>query len=193
MLLIGAGGHARVLVEVLAGQGTPVTAYSDTRTASWLSCPHFVSDADALYEVAGQAVLGMGGVDPDSLLKRLGVLATFEKAGWNFKPVCHPSAICSPSSTIEQGAHVLAGSIVQPGASIGRGAIINTGAIIEHESSIGAGAHVAPGAIVLGAATVGECAMIGAGAVVLPGSVVENGLLVPAGALSDGNSAMTRA
>lgn len=180
MLLIGAGGHARALVEATSDRGAAVAAYVDPNPAPWLDAPRYGTDDEALKSGADDAVLGVGGVTPAQLRTRLALMSTYQEAGFRFGPMVHPAATVSANARLGDGSHVFAGAVVQPGVTTGRAAIVNTGAIVEHETSIGDGAHVAPGAVVLGRCTVGTAAMIGAGAVVLPGSTVPEDTVVPA-------------
>ncbi|MDP6390069.1 MAG: hypothetical protein QF654_09270 [Alphaproteobacteria bacterium] len=178
-VLIGAGGHAKAIVEAIRSAGSDIAAYSDPHAADWLNAPRLNSDEDV--EKDTTIVIGVGGTEPDRLERRLALLDGFINRGHGADPVVHPSADVSPSATIEVGAIVLAGAVVQPDARVGRGAIVNTGAMLEHDSTLGPGSHLAPGAIVLGGCSIGACAMIGAGAIVLPGDTVPDGGFVPAG------------
>lgn len=181
LVLVGAGGHARALVEALAARGVGIAAYVDRAACAWLpGVRRFESDDAADGSDADGFVLGIGAVNPEGLLRRLDLFRRYAARGWKAPAVVHPAAIVSAGAEFGEGSHILAAAVVQPGAAIGAAAIVNTGAIVEHDSTIGAGAHVAPGAIVLGGCRIGDCAMIGAGAVVLQGATVPERTLVPA-------------
>jgi sugar O-acyltransferase (sialic acid O-acetyltransferase NeuD family) len=178
-LLIGAGGHAKAVVEAgRASFGDP-TAYVDPNPADWLAVAQIRSDLD-VKESNLPVIIGVGGVCTAELVKRLELLDEYLARGHFAPVVVHPYAYVSHSARLESGTIVLAGAIIQPAVAIGRGVIVNTRAVIEHDSTIGDGAHVAPGAVVLGGCRVGRCAMIGANAVVLPGTSVADEALVPA-------------
>lgn len=177
--LIGAGGHARALVEALTSSGEQVHAYVAREVADWLPVRR-CEEADL---PAGAAVvIGIGGVTPPSLERRVGLCQT----GWMPFTVVHPRSIVSATARIEAGAQILAGAVIQPNARIGRLAIVNTGAIVEHDAEVGEGAHIAPGSIVLGGAKVGRFALVGAGSVVLPFATVPEKALVKATSLWHG-------
>jgi sugar O-acyltransferase (sialic acid O-acetyltransferase NeuD family) len=181
LVLVGAGGHARALVEALTARRVAVAAYVDRAACAWLpGVPRYETDDASASHRADGFVLGVGSVTPDGLARRLDLFRRYAARGWSAPPVVHPAAVVSASAVLGAGSHVLAAAVVQPGAAIGAAAIVNTGAIVEHDSSVGEGAHVAPGAIVLGGVRVGACAMIGAGAVVLQGAAVPERTLVPA-------------
>jgi sugar O-acyltransferase (sialic acid O-acetyltransferase NeuD family) len=179
LVLVGAGGHAKAIVEALNAQEFAIEAYVDPQPADWLAARRIDDDEAAIADSAARPfVLGLGGASPDALIRRLALFERYRKAGCPALAVVHPAAQVSPSAQIGDGAIVLAGAVVQPGAVIENAAIVNTGAIVEHDSRLGAGSHLAPGAIFLGAVGVGRCAMIGAGAVVFPDArVPDHGLV----------------
>lgn len=182
IVMVGAGGHARAVVEALTAKGATVVAYCDPKPASWLAARHVARD-DAFDDRSAQAVIGIGGTNSADLRRRLAIVEAWRGRGFATPPVVHPAAFVSDSAALGDASQVLAGAVVQPAAQIGRGVIVNTGAIVEHDAVVGDGAHIAPGAVVLGAAKVGACAMIGANAVVLPGADVPAEALVRAGSL----------
>jgi sugar O-acyltransferase (sialic acid O-acetyltransferase NeuD family) len=181
ILLIGAGGHARNVREMLAAAEHALIGYVDPNTHSWIDRPHWrrESETDSLPEDIGVA-LGIGGVKPEELKRRLELLQRFRDRGRSAPALVHPLAIVSKSAVIGEGAQIMAGTVLQANCRIGQGAIVNTGAIIEHDAAIADGVHVAPGAIVLGAVDIGVCSMIGAGSVILPGATVPKYTLVKA-------------
>jgi sugar O-acyltransferase (sialic acid O-acetyltransferase NeuD family) len=181
LLLVGAGGHARAVAEVLAAGNSPVDAYVDPRPSNWLKARHLRSDAEAEALDAQGYVIGIGGMTPEQLSNRLALFRTYRARNWTPRTVIHASAVISEDSEIGEGCIVLARVVIQPAVRLGEAVIVNTGAIVEHDSSVADGTHVAPGAIVLGGCKVGASCMIGAGALVLPGAEVPDGTLVPAG------------
>ena len=180
LLLVGAGGHARAIAEALSAQGSPVEAYVDSRVVDWVRAQHFESDAEAEGLLPDAFVVGIGGVSPATLSRRLELFHRYAKRGWTARTVVHPAAFVSAHAEVGAGNTILARAVIQPAVRLAEAVIVNTGAIVEHDSRVGAGSHVAPGAIVLGGCTVGACCMIGAGAVILPGATVPDETLVPA-------------
>jgi acetyltransferase-like isoleucine patch superfamily enzyme len=177
VVLLGAGGHAKCVCAALWSAGHRVAGYVDPRQSAWLQAPQLDEHA---VEPGEAVAIGIGGVTPEQLERRLAVALAYLARGCTAPTVLHARAVVDEAAQIGPASQAIAGAVVNPGAVIGTGCIINSGAIVEHDARIGDGAHVAPGAIVLGAAQIGRCAMIGAGAVVLPGAVVAGGTLVPA-------------
>jgi sugar O-acyltransferase (sialic acid O-acetyltransferase NeuD family) len=179
LLLVGAGGHARVVADTAGCCGHEIVAYAAPEQSVWLDGPR-VADSDAKPEDYDGFLLGIGGVIGEALVARWQIYAGYLDRGFTAVSLIHPRAVVSEVATIAPGAMVLPGAMLNAGAQIGEAAIVNTGAIVEHDARIGSGAHVAPGAIVLGGAQVGNSAMVGAGSVVLPGTEVVAEALVGA-------------
>ncbi len=178
--ILGAGGHAKCVVEICIAGGGTIGVFIDPTPCSWLAeARHIPGDQEAAPD-DGPLLIGLGGVTPKALSRRLDLVRLYRRKLFSMPPVQHPAATISVSAQVDEGAHVLAAAVVQPDAQIGMAAIVNTSAIVEHDAHIGSGSHIAPNACVLGGASVGEAALIGAGAVVLPGASVPDGALVPA-------------
>lgn len=192
IVLIGGGGHCRVLIDALQ-RALPdaslaiVDAAADRVGQYMLDVP-IIGDDSALSELvkAGTRgfVVAMGGARGaiDNGPRR----ALFEHAlGLGMEPVTvvHPSAIVSKWAKIGQGCQILPGAIVNPGAQLGTHVIVNSGAIVEHDCVVGDHAHVATGARLASTVEVGERAHIGAGAVVRQLVSIGRGAIVGAGAV----------
>lgn len=188
-VILGAGGHARVVLDALLAQsGWSRLAFVDRDAALCgrrISGVPVVGDDDALADAHDNGfthfIVGLGGVGDNTMRRTL-----FEKglaAGLAPTSAIHPAARLATSSAIDGGTAVLAGVVVNPDATVGKNVVLNTGCIVEHDSRIGDHAQISPGAIVLGGVTVGRLAYIGAGAVLIQGVTVGEGAVVGAGAV----------
>jgi sugar O-acyltransferase (sialic acid O-acetyltransferase NeuD family) len=178
--LIGAGGHARVVVDCLLSTHMEPKYYIDEKVKDFLNLKKIGEDFLFVQEGAKKSIIAFGAVTVGQAERRSSVFEKYVSAGIDFINAIHASAIISSYVSIGKGVMVSAAAIVNSGASIGDNAIINTGAMIEHDCEVGAGTHICPGAIVLGGAKIGKNCIIGAGAVVLPYSEVMPSSLVPA-------------
>jgi len=185
----GAGGHAKVVIEILRS----MQEYA------------IVGLLEPLSELRGTSVLGVEVLGDDSMmaeLKQRGIehafigvgsvgdtqrrREIFEKvAGFGFQivPAIHAAAIVSSSAQVGIGPTIMAGAIVNANAVIGDNVIVNTGAIVEHDCVIGDHVHIATGARLAGGVHVGPGAHIGIGAVVRQKIRIGEGAIVAAGAV----------
>ena len=179
-LLVGAGGHARVVVDILASHGMAATAYADPQRQDWVGAIQSSEEEWSAANPGGGFVMGMGGINPERLALRLKVFDRASALGLKPLQAAHPASVISPRASLGGGVTVMPGAVVQAQAALHDAVIVNSLALVEHDAEVGEGSHVAPGAMVLGGAVVGRCCMIGAGAVVLPFTRVPDGTLVPA-------------
>jgi sugar O-acyltransferase (sialic acid O-acetyltransferase NeuD family) len=189
VLIIGTGGHAKVVADALLASGRQVLGF--TSGEAWDGEPPEVLPGlkvlgtdEVLCGYAAayvDLVNGLGGIDCSGLRRH--VQERFEAEGWHFSGVRHPEALVSPFAVVSAGVHLLAACVVQAGARIGTGSIVNTAAVVEHDSVLGDYVHVAPRAIVCGATHVGSNSHVGAGAILLQGLQVGPNTLVGAGAI----------
>ena len=188
IVLIGAGGHARVVIDAVRSRGErEVVAVLDADPAtrgSFVAGVEIVGDDSSLsafppteYDLV-VAVIGFG-----TNVKRHAHVRALRTQGYELATVVHANAVISPAATVAAGAQVLVGAIINSGARIMQDAIINSGAVVEHDCVVGRGAHLAPRALLGGGAQIGDEAQLGLGAIVLPQVRVGERAIVGAGAV----------
>ncbi len=188
-VILGGGGHARVLIECLRLEKKPqrlmILEKDERLWGRKVMGVDVAGDESQLKKCrllgVTHFVVGVGSTGDARLRKSLYDLALHH--GLKPRSIVHPAARLSPSAVIGEGAQVLAGSLVGTGAVIGRNAIINSGAIVEHDNVIGDHAHVATGAKLASTVHVGEGAHVGIGAVVRECITIGRGAVVGAGAV----------
>ena len=185
LILIGAGGHARVVLSTLLMQGRRVLGFvsPDKKGTELLGIPQLGGDEAVLTYDPSEVLLVNGVGSAASISKRLKTYEYFRTEGYSFESVIHPSSIIAPEGELSDGVQIMAGAIVQTGCVIEEDSIINTGSRIDHDCVVGAHAHVAPGAVLSGSVHVGLRAHIGAGAVVIQNLKIGNDAIVGAGAV----------
>lgn len=186
LILIGAGGHGKVLLSLIRCLNLPLSGVCDIQLVRqelkfWRDLP--VLGSDALIEdfPADQICLvnGVGKKVKDT--GRREVYERFREKGFCFRTLVHPAAWVDSSACLGESVQVMAGAVIQADSIIGHNVIINTRASLDHDCKIGHNTHIAPGAILCGNVTVGEDAFIGAGAVLAQGIQIGDGALVGAG------------
>ena len=185
----GAGGHARVIIDILTTiGGFDIVGLLDHDQSLWntetLGVPVLGDDSlrDELHQRGiRHAFIGLGSIKNTEPRKRLYELA--QTSGFELVRAIHPSAVVSKHAIVGDGPMIMAGAIVNPAARIGNNVIINTGAIVEHDCEIADHSHVATSARLGGAVAVGEGSHIGLGASIREGIRVGAGVIVGAGAV----------
>lgn len=185
VIIVGAGGHGRVLADVLRLSRTPVLGFVDPGETGEVAGLPVLGDDTTLDPAGGyDLVNGLGGTGAKGGRGlRRAVQARLEAAGFRFTGARHPSAIVARDATVADDAQIMAGAVVQPDAIVSAGVIVNTGAIVEHGVHLGAFTHCASGAILCGDVRIGSDAHVGAGAVVRQGVALEDGVVIGAGAV----------
>lgn len=171
-IVLGAGGHAKVLVEAMRRRREKILFLADKAGEARLA---------KMKPSQARLVVGVG-AQSDTKARRA-LFMRFKATGWSFATITAASAVIAPSATLAEGAQVLTVAVVHSGSTIGVNAVVNTAAVIEHDCVVGDHAFVGPGAIVCGGCVIGAGAFVGAGAVILPGVKVGTGALVAAGAV----------
>jgi sugar O-acyltransferase (sialic acid O-acetyltransferase NeuD family) len=176
--VIGAGGHAKVVIAALEAGGILIRGVFDDDPSTWggTISGHVVTGPTSHGALAAlrSAVIAVG----DNRAR----VAIAGRLSMNWLTVIHPFSWVHASSTIGPGSVVMAGAVVQPDVRIGMHAIINTGATIDHDSFVDDFAHVCPGAHLAGNTRIGRGVLLGAGATVIPGRCVDDWATVGAGA-----------
>ncbi|GFM38135.1 acetyltransferase [Desulfovibrio psychrotolerans] len=189
-VILGSGGHARVLLDTMRCLGLDAAAFSDVRpdlVGGQLNGVPIVAEAELAEGASGAfppdatlLVNGIGGVKDMS--PRRNVFRRFRELGYSFATLVHPAAFVAADVQLGEGAQVMAGAVLITGATVGENSIINTRACVDHDCSIGAHCHIAPGVTLSGSVTVGECTLVGTGAAVIQGIRIGSRCVIGAGA-----------
>jgi sugar O-acyltransferase (sialic acid O-acetyltransferase NeuD family) len=188
-IVLGGGGHARVLIDLMreAGLGEP-DGILDVDASRWggeLDGIPILGGDDLLPQLPERGVsafvVGLGSTRDTRPRRRLFCLAM--EHGLAPLTLRHPAAVCSTIVDLGRGCQLLAGSIVNAGASLGANVIVNSGAIVEHDCVLGDHVHVATGASLAGNVVVGAGAHIGIGAVLRQRISIGEEAVIGAGAV----------
>ncbi len=187
LLVIGGGGHAKVLIDTLLLTGCEIAGVLDPRLTvgtTILGTVTVLGDDNILMDFEPETTVLVNGLGslPGNNARRV-VYQRHQQQGYQFIQVIHPHAIVSAYARLAPGVQVMAGTIVQPGTEIGENSIINTSASIDHDCQIGTHVHIAPGAVLSGNVTVGDNVHIGTGAHIIQGISIGNEAVIAAGAV----------
>jgi len=168
ILILGAGGHAKVIADILRCGGLQVAGFLDDNFAHHAASFAGASILGTIADYARFAPDGMIiGIGLNSARRQIvETLGTDAEGLWC--NAIHPSAVIAESVRLGKGIVVAAGAVINSDAVIGDHTIVNTRAVIEHDCIVGRYAHIAPSAALAGGVQIGEGALIGIGAVAIP-------------------------
>jgi len=183
VVVVGAGGHAKVCVELLRASSIPVAFCigGDDSGEYCVGVPVLKGD-DHLKRLRdegySQAFVAIGS---NVVRQRLGTAV--RSLGYQLVNAVSPSAVISPTARLGQGIAVMAGAVINADSSIADLAIINTSASVDHDGRIGEAVHIAPQCGLAGNVTVGARTFLGIGSRVIPGISIGEDVLAGAGSV----------
>lgn len=166
VVLIGAGGHGRVVLDILrtAGVHKPV-GFLDADpalTGTKIDGVPVLGQINQLPKLKGQKVKGVI-ISIGDNYPRKQYFRKVADQGFELINAIHPSSTISESVKFGRNIVVAAGAVISTGVHIGDSVIVNTSAVIDHECRIGQAVHVCPSATLAGRVTVGDETFLGLG------------------------------
>lgn len=185
-MLLGAGGHAKVLLGLIRQLKLDLLGVCDPELSKknikeWQGIEVLGDDRilDDLDTDQVELVLGIGQIIGSNV--RQSIYQRYVQKGFVFPTLVHPVAFVDPSVSLGNGVQVMAGAIIQPDVTIGENVIVNTAASIDHDCLVGSHVHIAPGATVCGGVRIENGTFIGAGSVIVQELTIGSGAVVTAG------------
>jgi sugar O-acyltransferase (sialic acid O-acetyltransferase NeuD family) len=180
--IIGAGGHALEVIDLLLRKGfNNLAVYGEEIQSKAISdaFPTYTSLEEIKQKLQTEPhfCLGIG-----NIAFRYRLFTLFKEAGGIYFPLVGEHTIISPSADLSE-IDVMDKCYIGPQTSIGQGSMINVGAQVHHEVKIGSFSVINPAAVLLGACQIGDFCSIGANATVLPGIKIGNKVTIGAGAV----------
>lgn len=186
ILLLGGGGHGRVVLDAMLESGLHVSGILDPRLkvgATFLGVAVVGGDERLNQVEPTEVVLANGlGASPD-VRTRKQLFESLKARNFSFCAVRHSSAVIAQECSLGEGSQIMAATVLQNRVRIEGNAVINTRASVDHDCVVGAHSFVSPGAVLCGGVWVADAVFIGAAAVLLPGIRIGSYAVVGAGAV----------
>jgi sugar O-acyltransferase (sialic acid O-acetyltransferase NeuD family) len=178
--ILGAGGHAKVVIATAEAAGFEIGGVFDDQEEKWNQeiLGHKIR-GPIQSDVTQGLDLAVIAVGTNSIRRELS-----ECLSANWATIVHPAASVHHSVHLGDGTVVFAGVTIQPDTHIGGHCIVNTGATVDHDCRIGDFSHIAPGAHLAGDVQVGAGCLIGIGAAVTPNVTIGDSAALGAGAVA---------
>ncbi len=183
IVVMGAGGHAKVCIELLRTMGENVACCigGPDSPPTCLYLPVLKGDENlALLRSQGYSRLFIA-IGSNKIRGRLGALAL--EQGYQLINAISPHAVISPSARLGFGVAVMAGVVINAETRIGHLSIINTSASVDHDCQIGQVVHIAPQCALSGNVAVGNYSFLGIGSKVIPDVNIGENVMIGAGSV----------
>jgi sugar O-acyltransferase (sialic acid O-acetyltransferase NeuD family) len=171
VVIIGAGGHGRVVLDILRLSGRhELKGFIDadmSRAGSVVGGLSVLGGINMLDKLRRQDVRGAIVAIGDGRVRRSYAQVVVQH-GLELISAIHPSAVVASDVQLGSNVVIAAGAVVGTESVIGDSVIINTGAVVDHECRIHEAVHICPGVLLAGRVEVEEGAFVGMGAKILP-------------------------
>lgn len=177
MIIIGAGGHAKVIADIVRACGDYVAGFlDDSYTQSREFYGSLVVGAVKDYEKFASDCSFIIAIGNNGVRNRIS-----KELVCDWYTAIHPSAVVSESAVVGKGTCVMANAVINADANIGEHTIINTGSVVEHDCVIGNYTHIAPKSVVCGVTKIGNGVWLGAGSTAMHVLSICDNVMVGAG------------
>ena len=175
IVIIGAGGHAKALIELLRVAEYKVLGLLDINKIKgdfFCGIPILGNNEDINNFSPDKVDLVNGIGSFPGYDVRFKVAKIFRDKGYSFASVVHPASTIASDVIIEEGVQIMAACVLQPGVQVGLDSIINTGVIVDHDCMVGKNCHLAPGVTLSGGVHVNNGVHIGTGSSVIQNKII---------------------
>lgn len=179
VVIVGAGGHAKVIADIIIKSGDTIKGFLDDNTAkhSLVLGYHVLGNIESIRDFDNSVcfVLGIG----DNYIRQ----SMAEQFDVKWHTAIHPSAVIADDVQIKEGSVVMASCVINASAKIGRHCIVNSASVVEHDSFIEDFVHISPNVSLGGTVKVGEFTHIGIGSTVINNIAIASECTIGAGAV----------
>ena len=185
IVVIGAGGHARSVCDILLslGEHEIIGLIDPSAQVGFFDIP-VLGDDNLLVSIINENRAEGAFVALGSNKVRKKMMQKVVDLGYKVVSVISPYSVVSRFASIGNGTVVMPGAIINANSTIGQGCIINTNSSIDHDDMVCDYCHIAPGATICGAVSIGESTFIGAGARIIDKINIGSNVMLGAGAVA---------
>lgn len=139
LLIVGAGGHGKVVAETASACGYDQIDYIDDKSPDAVGT---IAELEKLSPTYDGVIISIG----NNKIRRE-LIERLEAVGAPITTLIHPTAFVSSSAEIGIGSVVLPGAVIHTNAKVGKGCIISIGALVDHDCVVGDYCHIDAGAV----------------------------------------------
>lgn len=179
LLIIGCGGHSKVVTDIAESQGYSNISYLNTFGGD----DRFLGRKVIHHNPSGYEDAFFVAIGDNSVRQR--VTSEFLEKNPRAKQssLIHPTSVVSKNSSIGKGVVVMPLCVINHSTKIGDGVIINTRSSIDHDSNLQDFSSIAPGVSMGGNVWVGERSAVSIGATIKHGVKIGRDVVIGANSL----------
>ncbi|OEF96817.1 acetyltransferase [Desulfuribacillus alkaliarsenatis] len=183
LLILGAGGHGKVVAEVAQSMNKwkDIAFLDDDKDLKHVLGYKVIGEInqyDKYYKHYSHAFVAIG-----NNKLRLELINELIKKGYTVPTLIHSFTSISATSQIGLGTIVMPGAVINADVKIGNGCIINTSSSVDHDCIIEDGVHISPGVHLGGSVYIGNGSWVCIGANVANNIEIGENVKVAAGAV----------
>lgn len=161
VIIVGAGGHAKVVADIVRLSGSEIAGFLDDRDPAELSDYNVLGKISDIMSFSDTCEF-IPGIGNNKIRQRI-----METYPVHWCSAIHPTAVLSDSVTVQGGTVIMANAVINSGSMIGRGVIINTAATVDHDNILHDYVHLSPGVHLAGTVEIGCRSWVGIGGIVI--------------------------
>lgn len=183
VIIIGAGGHAKVIADIIEKSGDEVVGFLDDNKENGATV---IKNYKVIGDLNNRFAMAVTKKDVEFIIA-IGDNKKREEISHSpnlkFYTAIHPSAQIGIDVNIGEGSVIMANSVINSSVQIGKHCIVNTGAIVEHDNIIEDFVHISPNASLGGTVKIGESTHLGIGSIVKNNITICKNCTIGAGAV----------
>lgn len=181
LVIIGAGGHAKVVADCAEQLGYEDICMLDDGYPEIRECGCWpvVGGSDAIGTFELDTVDCFVAIGNNAV--RAKITEQLNDIGARLATLVHPTAVIGKHVVIGAGTLILANVVLNAFSSVGKACILNTACSVDHDANISDYVHIAPGSRLAGTVTVGANSFLGIGSTVIQQVSIGENVIIGAG------------
>lgn len=183
VVIIGAGGHAKVIADIIEKSGDEIVGFLDDNKKIGTT---IINEYKVIGDLNNRFTMAVTKENLEFIIA-IGDNKKREEISHSpnlkFYTAIHPSAQIGLDVEIQEGTVIMANACINSSAKIGKHCIINTGAIIEHDNIIEDFVHISPNVALGGTVKIGKSTHVGIGSTIKNNITICENCKIGAGAV----------
>ena len=182
LAIIGAGGHAKSLYDILKKK-TKIYFFDNSKKIFYVGNKKFNVNSDLEITKSNKKKISKAFVAIGDNNLRRKYYNLLKKKRIKLVKLIHPKAYCGFGVKIGDGTVLMHGTLINTDTKIGDNCIINSNSSIDHDCTINSHSHICPGVTIAGNVIIGKNCWIGLGAKIIQNCVIGDNVFIAAGAV----------